>query len=59
MSLDQKRYFESGKKAERERIIKLLTDFKTQFGTGWGTVYSDGFASGIAECIAAVRGENE
>ena len=49
---------ELGREWERERILNLLYDFKTNFGTGWDTVYSEGFASGIAECIALIKGEN-
>ena len=28
MGLDQKRFFESGRKAERERIVETLTDYE-------------------------------
>jgi hypothetical protein len=59
MSMEQKQFFEAGRRAERERILGLLTDLKTEFGTGWDTVYSEGFAKAIAECLALVKGENE
>lgn len=49
---------ELGREWEREQILNLLYDFKTNFGTGWDTVYSEGFASGVAECIAIIKGDN-
>jgi len=54
MSLEQKRYFESGVKSERERIIKLL---KLEFGIGVDLERTEMRDAIILKLIELIRGE--
>ena len=55
MSLEQKRYFESGKRYERERIIALLTEVKTTWRKPTSFNYQSELER-LIDLIAADRG---
>jgi len=56
VSLEQKRYFESGVKSERERIIKLLM---LEFGIGVDLEDTEMRDAIILSLIEKIKGEQE
>jgi len=56
MSLEEKKYFESGVKSERERIIKLL---KLEFGIGVDLDRTEMRDAIILNLIDQIRGEQK